>query len=283
LLERLFGKTNEAQATESELAVATKILGTDDQSRLLIDQLQRANSVRRSHPDRASFLARPVSPPADLLIRINEPRIDSDWLAVTDAATGRALQFRVTLVQPGLLYALEGRTRDGQRWPDKWGFDPTIDVQSYQRLTLPSRQEIEAAQQTMRTSFEAWVGRAVPATVEFYPPPSEAQLAARELELGGHFPAELRKFFSVTDGLDFGDLRLYDFAHAYTIDSVYLPALLMAWDSDPDDDFVVVVSLSGRDENVYRIDIHQPDPRPEPIATNFRAYLASRLTAPARG
>jgi cell wall assembly regulator SMI1 len=121
-----------------------------------------------------------------------------------------------------------------------------------------------------------WLECSLDPEIRVFPPATEAQIAARELSLGGTLPSSLRTFYGITDGIESSELRILGHSEAYTVDSVHIPALLISWDSDNHDDYVVVVSLDASDERVYRLDVHAPDPVPNEIAASFREYLAAR-------
>jgi hypothetical protein len=212
----------------------------------------------------------------DLIFPFEVARIESPWTGIQDAVTGRQLQFRVVVVRSGFLKALEGRTSDGTPWPHAWKFDPESRVDSEQRLVLPSLERSQEQRMLALDKLEQWLGRALP-RLEAFPPASNARLAARESALLGTFPLSLRAFFQITDGIESPLLRVLGHADVYAVDNRHLPALLVAWDGDDRDDFLVVVSLAGSDERVYRLDVHSDDPEPEAIADDFRLYLSARL------
>jgi hypothetical protein len=106
-----------------------------------------------------------------------------------------------------------------------------------------------------------------------YPPVGDPELAARELDLGGRLPDSYRAFVKLTNGLDYRDLHLAGIHDLYPLENTHLPLLHLAWDGDDQDDFVVAIPHDGRDQATYRIDVHDPDARPKPIAGDFRDYL----------
>jgi hypothetical protein len=277
VLSRLLGKPPRG-ATAQEVAIARLILGTDDdRARTLALQLERTPRVERTRPDASHISVQPVSSTADLLFPFDLPRLDSPWVPLRDAVSARILEFRVVVVRPGFFKALEGRSQDGQPWPDKWAVDTSVELPADHRLRLPPKGDHEGLLRKVRIDLERWLGRDLPQQLDVATPGTEAQIAAREQVFGGHFPVGLKEFWDVTNGLECGDLRVFGYDYAYTVDNPHLPALMLAWDSDDKDDFVVVVSLAGNDETVYRIDIHRDDPRPQAIASDLRNYLLRRL------
>jgi len=172
-----------------------------------------------------------------------------------------------------------GRTADGSIWPEQWSPDLSRPLEARDRLQLPSAEAIEEQRKGARASLERWLERPVPPSVDTFTPATSAQISERERVLGGSFPTALEQFYLITDGLESNEFRFLGHADAYTVESPYLPALLLAWDSDDRDDFVVVVSLDGHDEAVYRLDVHMDVPKPEVIAVDVREYLADRIPA----
>ena len=277
VLTRLLGGRGSARATAAEVAVVRLLLGTDDERHLLLArQLEATPRVERSHPDASSIRVEPTSTVASLLFPFDHRTLMSPWAPIRDSSSGRDLEFRVVVVRGGFLRALEGRTRDGGPWPESWGVgldDPVRRVQ----LNLPPAEAVAKQRKRARHDLSEWLGRPVPSVVEPFPPPSRAQLATRQTEVGGQFPVKLCEFYLIADGVEAPDLQILGFTEAYRIDNPHLPGLLLAWDADNRDEFVVVVSLDGMDEKVYRLDVHQSDPLPEPMAADFRGYLAARL------
>jgi hypothetical protein len=278
LFRRLLGR-EPLRVTEDERNVARYLLAGDDpRFTLLAEQLDYA-PVRRSNPNPTGFAVSPEYTRHDLRFPFELVRLDSPWVQFRDQLTGMALEFRVSVVRGGFLNALEGRTTDGQPWPARWLPDLSRPIDERERLQLPSAEAIEAERRVARQGLERWLGRAIPRDLDTFPPASQAQIAARETSMGWHFPEGLKRLYLITDGLESNDFRFLGHADAYTVDSPYLPALLLAWDSDDRDDFVVVVSLDGSDEAVYRLDVHVNVPEPEVIGRDVREYLASRIPA----
>jgi hypothetical protein len=275
LLARLLGR-KPRRATEHERAVARHLLtGDDPRHELLARQLEYA-SVKRSTPDETSIEFSPEYTTDDLTFPFEMARLESGWTPLRDLLRGRELQFRVVVVRSGFM-SIQGRTADGGTWPEGWKPDLSVPVDPELRLRLPSREAIERQQREARVTLEKWLGGQMARDMETFPPATEAQLAGRELELRGTFPRSLRGFFAISDGLESNDFRFCGHADVYPVDSPHVPALLLAWDSDNRDDFIVAVSLAGVDESVYRLDVHVDVPEAEVIAPDVRTYLAQRL------
>ena len=264
------------RATEDERAAARHVLAGDDpRHELLARQLERA-PVTRTRPDETSLRVSPDYTTDDLRFPFEVVRLESGWVPTRDLLSGRGLDFRIVVVRGGFM-SLEGRTADGSPWPEQWKPDLTVAIDPDLRLRLPSPEAIERQQREARRGLEEWLGGEIPRDMETFPPATEAQLNARELDLRGTFPRSLRELYAISDGLESNELRLFGHADAYTVDNPHLPALLLAWDADNRDDFVVVVSLAGGDESVYRLDVHVDVPAPEAIAPDVRSYLSERL------
>jgi hypothetical protein len=80
----------------------------------------------------------------------------------------------------------------------------------------------------------------------------------------------------ITDGLDSDTIRVNGTTDLYEIEGAF-PGILVAWDSDSRDDFVVVLAHDGYDQRTYRINIGDPGATPVALATDFREYLRARL------
>jgi hypothetical protein len=274
LAERLGRKPR--LATEDERGVAGHLLdGGDPRHELLARQLEYA-PVKRSTPDETSIEFSPEYTTDDLTFPFEMVRLESGWTPVRDLLSGRELQFRVVVVRSGFM-SIQGRTADGGTWPERWKPDLSVPMDPELRLRLPSREAIERQQREARLALEKWLGGQIARDIETFFPATEAQLAGRELELRGAFPRSLRGLFAISDGLESNEFRLYGHADVYRVDSPHLPALLLAWDSDNRDDFIVAVSLAGGDESVYRLDVHVDVPEAEVIAPDVRTYLGQRL------
>lgn len=272
------GRTRSLASEDEKTLVRHLLAGDDKRLAQLAEQLSYAPVRRARHSD-GGYSISPEYTSERLSFDLEVPRIDSPWVVLRDRVTGQDLEFRVSVGRGGFLNALEGRTFDGKPWPERWSPDLSKPLRSDQYLELPSVGAVEKQRREARDYLERWLGRVVPEALQTFPPATDAQIHEREKILGGHFPMLLREFFSISDGLESNDLRILGHADAYTVDSPYLPALLIAWDSDDRDDFVVVVSLDGTDEAVYRLDVHLDDPRPEVIADDVRRYLAHRIPA----
>jgi hypothetical protein len=84
----------------------------------------------------------------------------------------------------------------------------------------------------------------------------------------------------ITDGLDLVTIRINGIHDLYELDHSTFPGVVIAWDGDDDDDFIVVLSHDGRDQATYRINVHDPEATLVPLATDFREYLRERIVEP---
>jgi hypothetical protein len=265
------------RATEAETKVLGYLLsGDDSRYELLGAQLEYA-PVLRSNPDPTSLVLSPQYTATRLRFPFELARLESPWVRVRDRVTDRILEFRVVVVRGGFLKSLEGRSADGLPWPREWVPDLSAPLEPAYRLALPAPELIEEMRQAARANLARWLQQSLPETLDTFPGATPAQIAARELHLGGRFPNALKDLFQISDGLESDDFRFLGHADAYPVDSRHLPALLLAWDSDDRDEFVVVVSLDGTDQAVYRLDVHVDEPVPEKLAADVREYLADRL------
>jgi hypothetical protein len=262
------------------MVVRTILSGQDPRLKMIGDQLERAPELIREYPGVGQFRVGPTSTFDDLSFPLETERLESGWLEVTDVASGRELQFRVAVGRHGFLRGLEGRTTDGGVWPRGWTVDPSaLYPTPGPLLTLPPPSEASAFQARARERLAEWLDTKSSDGLQLLPPASSPAIAAREQTLGGSFPNGYRTFLGITDGLETGTLRILGHKDAYDIDSQFLPAIVVAWDADDTDDFVVAVSRDGRDETVYRIDVHDPDARPVPLAPDFASFLRDRVGA----
>ncbi len=268
------------RATEDELAVLGTILsGPDPRFQKLIAQLQRAPEIERVNPSPGSFRVAPTSTFDDISFPLEVQRIDSDWLALRDALSGRDLEFRVSVGRHGFLRGLEGRTRDGKQWPRSWEVDrSSLKPPHRELLRLPSLDEQRELQDTARRRLSEWLETELPREILLFRPAGEAEIAMGERRFGGRLPEAYRRFLLITDGLDLRDgFGIAGINDAYEIDNAHLPLVHVAWDADDTDEFLVALPHDGRDQAVYRIDVHDPEARPRKIAAEFRGYLASRV------
>jgi hypothetical protein len=275
---RIFGRAHSRASEDEKKLIRYLLAGDDKRHSQLAEQLGYA-PARRASSGPGGYSVSPEYTNERLSFALEASRIESPWVVVPDLVSGQDLEFRVSVVRGGFLNALEGRTRNGEPWPERWSPDLSKPLSPDQYLQLPSAAAVEEQRAQARAELERWLGRAVPQALDTFPPASEAQISTREMGLGGHFPKSLREFFLISDGLESTDLRFMGHADAYNVDSPYIPALLVAWDSDDRDDFVVVVSLDGTDEAVYRLDVHEDVPKPEIIGEDVRRYLARRIPA----
>jgi hypothetical protein len=274
------GLDHHPRPTAREVAVARRLLsGEDRRLQILTRQFETAREVERVREGDA-FRVGPAYTTTDLMFTFDAQRAESRWLRFTDVKSGRELDFRVVVVRGGFLKGLEGRTVDGNPWPEDWAVDPAqapIESEEPPYLVLPSEADIAKAQEAARSGLIKWLGLARLGDVETFPPASEAALAARELEVGLYSPS-YRAFLAMTDGFESHLLRVLGYRDSYPLDSVHIPALLVAWDADDQDDYVVAIPIGGSDDQVYRIDVHDESALPRPIAPSLGAYLARRLT-----
>jgi hypothetical protein len=279
-LSKLLGRKSKL-ANADELGVARLLLAGDD-PRLgnLLAQVERG-PISRSSPNSSGFRLAVDSASSALMFDFELPRLESPWVPMPTVSGSPELEFRVVVVRPGFLHGLEGRTADGTPWPLEWHLTAGYEVPPEQRLQLPPAEAVRARRDLARSVLSSWLGIPVRASIATFPGVSEAQLSARELELHGHLPQALRSFYGMSDGLESRDLRIFELSYIYPVDNPFLPALLLTWDQDDRDEFVVVVSLAGDDERVYRLDIHEEVPKPQALAEDFRAYLSSRIDAQA--
>lgn len=265
--------------TASEIVLVRRLLAGDDRRLgILARQFETAKEVERVREGDA-FRVGPAYTTTDLMFTFDAQRAESRWQRFTDAKTGRDLDFRVVVVRGGFLKGLEGRTVDGKSWPEDWFIDPAQtplggDAPPY--LVLPSEADIAKAQEAARSSLIEWLGLGRLGDVETFPPASEAALTAREREVGQYSPS-YRAFLAITDGFESHLLRVLGHRDSYPLDSVHMPALLIAWDADDHDDYVVAIPIGGSDDQVYRIDVHDKSAVPRPIAPALAPYLARRM------
>ena len=234
----------------------------------------------REYPARDQFRVGPTSTFDDLSFPLELERLESEWLRVTDQESGRDLQFRVVVGRHGFLRGLEGRTTDGGEWPRTWSVNAvTIPTPPRVLIDLPSADAARAFQSETRGSLAKWIGVPLSGEFEFHPPASPAQIAARERTIGGQFPTGFRDFLSITDGLDSKAITIHGHEDVYELDNPFHSLVLIAWDSDDVDDFVVAVSLESGNEAVYRIDVHDDDARPVSLAEDFASFLRDLIGA----
>jgi hypothetical protein len=277
VLRRLRADPLAKKANDPELAVVSMILAGDDRRlAILLEQFTRGPITRTRPADHMLVVSLDYTSSA-LMFPFEVTRLESPWCELSDPVSGKELKFRVVVVRGGFLKALEGRTRDETPWPAGWTVGPGQSCDPANRLTLPSLQEFEEQQKRAHDDLGRWLAASLPPGLDTFPPPTDAQIASRELALGGALPASLREFYRITDGLESSDLRLFGHADIYTIDNVNIAAVLLTWDADDRDNFVVVASLGGSDDQIYRIDIHDKAPEPFAIASDFRSYLAARI------
>jgi cell wall assembly regulator SMI1 len=143
-------------------------------------------------------------------------------------------------------------------------------------LRLPSIEEQNETQEQGRRRLGEWLRRSLTKSVRVYSPATEAQISAFEGTVGGALPALFREFLMITDGLDSDTIRVNGTTDLYEIEGAF-PGILVAWDSDSRDDFVVVLAHDGYDQRTYRINIGDPGATPVALATDFREYLRARL------
>ncbi len=273
-LRRLLGARAERGTTDDELAVLGLILhGDDPRLRLIYEQMGRAPEIEREYTD-SGFRVSPTSTFDDLTFPLEIDRLESAWLAAADVSSGRDLEFRVVLGRHGFLRGLEGRTVDGGQWPREWRLgrvDP--DAQAEGLLELPPAAEASAFQVRARDQLSAWLGIPVSSRIELVPPASSGALAQRETEIGGRFPSDVLRFLTITDGMSARGIHIHGHRDMRPIENRQIPALLVAWDADDRDEFLVVVSLDATDNTVYRIDVHETDLRPRPLVDQFSEYV----------
>lgn len=267
-----------SRPTEPELAVIRSLLtSSDPRHGQLVAQLERAPDIERVNPTPDTFRIAPTSTFDDLSFELAVDRIASDWLPVIDLLSGRELQFRVVVGRHGFLRGLEGRTMDGDPWPSAWEpAEASLAASSMALLELPSIAEQQRLQDHGRRKLEAWLDGPVPKNAVVTPPAFEPD-SGPTVPVGGVLPRAFREFLSISNGLDAGPARIHGTADLYEINNTSLPLVAVAWDSDDTDDFIVGVSVDGRDEGVYRINVHGPEPHPIKIASDFREYLRERL------
>ena len=276
LLRRALRPRSRAGPTDGELAALGLILGDEDpRLRKVRDQLIRAPTIKREKPTSSSFRVGPTSTFDDLSFPLEVDRLESEWMRVRDTQSGRDLEFRVVIGRHGFLQGLEGRATDGGPWPSSWSVDPTGHGTSEPLIRLPSAEATAEFERHARERLAKWLGITLPTRLELTPPVSEPAIAARQLELGGRFPGEYLVFLSIVDGVSASGVQVLGCRDAYPIDSPHLAPLVVAWDADDQEDYVVVLSMAGSDEAVYRIDVSDPEAEPHALAARLSDFLRS--------
>lgn len=272
-------RSGEESPTTSEVAVLDAILhGDDPRLRLIQQQLVRAPAIQRDHPAPDRYRVHPLSTFDDLSFQLEVGRLESRPLRVTDEATKRDLEFKVIVGRHGFLRGLEGRTLDDQPWPDEWSVELPVPRPDKPLMTLPPIDEVAAEQEAARRRLSQWLGVPIRDEVELIPPATEAAIEARQLEIGGRFSSGYRTLLDITDGLSVHGLYVHGHRDARPISNPVMPALLVAWDADDRDEFVVVTSLDPADDGVYRVDVHDETATPHVIADTFAEYLRVSVT-----
>ncbi len=255
--------------------------GGDPRFEALIEQLRTTPRVNRERPTSDTFRVSPTSTFEDLNFVLEVTRLQSAWVPVEEVHSGRRLEFRVAVARSGFLEVLEGRTTDGKPWPDVWDvMPPDAQPPEVPPLVLPSLAEIEAAQAHARLELEAWLAIALPPDVTLYPPVTEAAVRLREEDLGvrltvGHF-----ELLAITDGLEWRQLRVLGHGDLRLLEGPALRGIVVAWDSDDTDDFVIAQAGDGTAETVHRVDVHERRVEPREIAPDVRSYLRAALSSP---
>jgi len=84
----------------------------------------------------------------------------------------------------------------------------------------------------------------------------------------------------VSNGVDLKGTQILGSDDLSEVAHSLFPGVVVAWDSDGQDDFIIALTLDGHDQTVYRLDLHDHDPNPRPIAADFREYLRHRVGSP---
>ena len=275
LFRRAFARRRRTTVTREELNVLQLVLcGDDPRYRQIRGQLERPGMIEREYPGLGRFRIGPTSTTDALSFPLEVERLESEWLRVHDLSSGRDLEFRVVVGRHGFLRGLEGRTVDGGEWPRSWSVEPLSSATPCREtLALPSAEDAAAFRSSAMSHLEAWLGVSIAGAAELWPPATGAAISAREQQIGGRFAPQYRDLLAITDGATISGVRVLGHRDAYQIENATLPALVVAWDADNDEDFVVVLSLDGQDDTPYRIDVHDTEAIPRAMAADLRQYL----------
>lgn len=280
-LIRGVGPGTAARATEGEMAVLRYLLsGIDPRYRQLLAQMTRAPEIERSHPAPDLLQVGPTSTFEDLSFPLETERIASDWVPIVDSLTGRTLEFRIVVGRHGFLRGLEGRTTDGKQWPEPWLPDFSIAARLASPLQLPSIEEQTAMQKKGVLDLRAWLDDPAAGITRVFPPALEPHIAQAELRLGGRLPTSYKEFVRISNGVDLKGSQILGLDDLHEVAHGLLPGVVVSWDSDGQDEFILALSLDGHDQAIYRLEVHDGDANPRPIAPDFREYLRHRVGSP---
>lgn len=279
-LRRSAAKGSRGSSPEEVRVLQRVLQGGDPRFELLIEQLRTTPAVTRERPTADTFRVSPTSTFEDLNFVFEVTHLQSAWVPVEDVHSGRRLEFRVAVARSGFLEVLEGRTADGSPWPDVWdAAPPGASPPAVPALVLPSLAEMEVAQARARADLEAWLAIALPPKLTLYPPVTEAAVRLCEEDLGVWLTVQHVELLAITDGLEWRQLRLLGHADLRLLDDPAHRGIVVAWDSDDTDEFIVTQAGDGTDQAVLRVDVHDRKRRRREMAPDLRSYLRAALSS----
>lgn len=203
----------------------------------------------------------------------------SDWIPVSEAPGGRALELRFVVSQAGIV-ELAGRTLDGQPWPKAWEVR-TEDLDAIRAhapwLRLPTPADIRASHAHAVAVIEQWLGEAGAlrgrrGVVSVEPPAAAAAIATFEAAQGFQLPTAYRELLEVADGIEVGRHVVMGTRDAYRLDIPGPDRLVIA---PPDETGALVLAPSGE---VLWVDIDDPTSDGRRLASDLRGWLRKQLS-----
>jgi hypothetical protein len=275
-----YGRAEEGRrALPAELAVLEAALsGGGPSAAQLVRQLQETPHVWRLRSDDGSFEMR-ISTLDPLWIR-QVPRAGwySDWIPVADSASGRRLELKVSVLEPGIV-GLLGRTADNRRWPREWSVSAAVLDQVRADgpwLRLPTSSELKAAHDRAAQVIAAWLDvpdilRGQRGFLRADPPASDEAIADFEADRAFTSPEAYRSLLRVADGIEIDTISILGTCDAYRLDLPGPPRLVI---SPPTEDGALVLDEDGE---VIWMDIDDPDATGSVRAPDLRTWLVDRL------
>lgn len=203
----------------------------------------------------------------------------SDWIPVSEAPSGRALELRIVVSQAGIA-ELAGRTLDGQPWPKAWEVRTEVLDAIRARapwLRLPTPADIGASRAHAAAVIEQWLGEAGAlrgrrGVVSVESPAAAAAVATFEAAQGVQLPAAYRELLELADGIEVGRRVILGTRDAYRLDIPGPDRLVIA---PPDETGALVLAPSGE---VLWVDIDDPTSDGRRLASDLREWLRKELS-----
>lgn len=269
-----------ARASDEEIAVIRAMLfGTDHRLAQLYRQVEQAAWIERVRIKPSVYQMKLVWTADDPQFPLYSS-VESRPLVTEDRRSGRALEFRLFIMEGGFFGELQGTALDGLPWPKEFEL-PTSFTEMYAGqayLVLPPAQGTGSLLRLLEWAGVPMEEFSSSVLVRLRPGASDRDVFELSRMEGVDLSAELVEFFLVSDGLELGTVNILGTKDAYRLDASPIKGAYLVLADLREEGILVTASSMMPSTPVWHVPLGaKAIGSQEEIAPSFRRFIYDRV------